>query len=196
MSSRKANRSSQGSREGKYKHSDSAAARRQPEDHDLQQSKSDRPSPKHLMHDLSYWLGRLQVKEDDAKSFRAWKQQNNESTYEVLSQPVRHELNKFFFDVTSTPSKAQRKQLWYDLQMIDSSVRMSKITRWFQNKRQYMKKQYGAPESTFSAAGGSQRSTRPKPKRLKSSDASESDADSDQDSNYGSHSEQLESDSD
>jgi hypothetical protein len=125
-------KSSKGSPEGKIKYSSSK--RRQ----------SGTPlepldAASRRMADLAYWLGRMQVQ-----------QNQNESTNEVLSQPVRHELNKFFFDVTSTPTKAQRKQLWYELQMIDPSVvlRMSKITRWFQNKRQYMKKHYGQESST------------------------------------------------
>jgi hypothetical protein len=139
--------------------------------------------PKHTMKEIAYWLGRMQVNGNDAKSLRAWRQQNGESsTYDVLSQPVRHELNKFFFDVTSTPSKAQRKQLWYDLQMIDSNVRMRKITRWFQNKRQYMKKHYGAADSQSSSAATS-RQLRAK---LRSSHSSERGSDHDSVDEYDS----------
>lgn len=189
MSSRKIKLSSKGSPERKHKHS---ASRRQ--HHEKQSKHDDDESNVRFMHDLSYWLGRLQVKEDDAKSLRAWKQQNHDSTYEVLSHPVRHGLNKFVFDVTPTPSKAQRKQLWYDLQMIDCNVRMSKITRWFQNKRQYMKRQYGASEPTPAAAtGGSQQLKSQDKKRMEFLSAS--DADRNQESSYESSSSELESDS-
>lgn len=78
------------------------------------------------------------------KRMNEWRKKYEEpATYNVLPQPVRHELNKFFFDVTPNPSRAQRKQLWYDLQLLDPTVPMKKIVKWFQNKRQYMKKQYG-----------------------------------------------------
>ena len=100
-----------------------------------------KPGPS-TIDDMTYWLGRLTV-EQDPKALRQWKKQHHLPAYKVLSQPVRHELNKFFFDVSANPSKAERKQLWYDLQLIDPTVSMSKIVRWFQNKRQYMKKQYG-----------------------------------------------------
>lgn len=114
--------------------------------------------------DLSYWLGRLKVQANDAESLSEWKKRNNEPAYDVLSQPVRHELNKFFYDVCQNPSKAERKQLWYDLQLIDPLVRLSKIVRWFQNKRQYIKRQYGRPLQTESSSSSSSAD----PRQLKS----------------------------
>lgn len=116
------------------------------------------------LEDLSYWLGRLAV-DDDASGLRQWKQQHGLPLYNVLSQPVRHELNKFFFDVTANPSKAQRKQLWYDLQLIDPTVQMKKIIRWFQNKRQYMKKQYGHAIQDSATTEGSNRKFWPRQSR-------------------------------
>lgn len=116
----------------------------------------EKPGPSKI-EDMAYWLGRLTV-EQDTKALRQWKKQHDLPAYNVLSQPVRHELNKFFFDVRANPSKAERKQLWYDLQLIDPTVSMSKIVRWFQNKRQYMKKQYG--RSTENDHGSSTRRRR------------------------------------
>ena len=70
----------------------------------------------------------------------------NSITYDVLPRLVRYELNKFFFEVTQNPSRAQRIQLWYDLQMMNShsnELEMCKVVKWFYNKRAYMKKKYG-----------------------------------------------------
>jgi len=108
----------------------------------MKSKKSQEKPGSSTIDDMAYWLGRLAV-EQDPKALRQWKKQHRLPAYKVLSQPVRHELNKFFFDVSANPSKAERRQLWYDLQLIDPTVSMSKIVRWFQNKRQYMKKQYG-----------------------------------------------------
>ena len=89
----------------------------------------------------------------DGKNMDEWRKKYEEpATYNVLSQPVRHELNKFFFDVTPNPSRAQRRQLWYDLHLLDTTVPMKKIVKWFQNKRQYMKKQYGQEISSADSA--------------------------------------------
>lgn len=60
-------------------------------------------------------------------------------TYSVLSYEVRHELNKYFFDVNQKPSKSERQKLLYRIWHTDPSVSMSKVVRWFQNKRQYCK---------------------------------------------------------
>ena len=66
-------------------------------------------------------------------------QKPTSKTYHVLSQPVRLELNKYFFDVQTAPSRKEREKLLHFLLTFDSDVSMKKLTRWFQNKRQYMK---------------------------------------------------------
>ena len=77
-------------------------------------------------------------------AMQQWRKKHNEHIkYNVLSHSVRHELNKYFFDVSRDPSRTQREQLWHDLQQIDSTVQMTKMVRWFQNKRAYMKNKYG-----------------------------------------------------
>lgn len=99
--------------------------------------------------ELVFWFDRLKMPVPESLTSAAYKESGRhivkEPSYNVLSQPVRHELNKYFYDVNSNPSKAQRKQLWFELQMIDpaSPLPLSKIVRWFQNKRAYVKRQYG-----------------------------------------------------
>jgi hypothetical protein len=130
---------------------------------------------------VSYWLSRLAVG-SDPKAMHEWRRQHGESktTRDVLSQPVRHELNKFFFDVNPYPSKAERKQLWYDLILIDSDVRMEKIVRWFQNKRQYMKKQHErTSDSCEEEPKPKSSSRRTKAVNIARAESSNSDAESD-----------------
>jgi hypothetical protein len=64
----------------------------------------------------------------------------NNRIYDVLPQPIRHELNKYFFDVNSAPDKKQRKKLLHELWLIDPSLTYVKLVKWFQNKRNYCKR--------------------------------------------------------
>ena len=75
------------------------------------------------------------------------KKYDSSPKYKVLPREVRHELDKYFFDVRTNPSRSELKQLYWDLLKIDSSghVTHDKIVRWFQNKRQYMRRRYGRP---------------------------------------------------
>jgi hypothetical protein len=51
-------------------------------------------------------------------------------------------LNKFFFEVSPKPTKHQRRKLWRRLtrKHPDTYIDLDKITRFFQNKRQYMQR--------------------------------------------------------
>ena len=97
-----------------------------------------------LLKEVQRFIRRQEASKLDWKARREWMKENEGWAYEVLSRSVRHELNKYYFDQKENPSKAELNQLWYDLMKIDSSVQRSKIRRWFQNKRQYMKKQFAA----------------------------------------------------
>jgi len=83
------------------------------------------------MHKDFDWLGALRAQRNPKAAAI--------KTYKVLSQPIRHELNKYFFDVTDTPSRAERKQLLEALWLIDYTVTKVKLTKYFQNKRHYVK---------------------------------------------------------
>lgn len=67
-------------------------------------------------------------------------------TYHVLSQPVRLELNKYFYEVNESPSKKERKLLLHSLWNIDVTVSYAKLVKWFQNKRHYEKTHFRAEE--------------------------------------------------
>jgi len=77
--------------------------------------------------------------QDQREAFGSSTKRNN-SIYDVLPQPIRHELNKYFFDVNSAPDKKQRKRLLYKLWLIDSTLTYVKLVKWFQNKRNYCKR--------------------------------------------------------
>ena len=118
-------------------------------------TESAKPSVKRSKkEEVEYCVSYLTAKRSgDKKKMQEWRTKYDEPvTYNVLSQPVRHVLNKYFFDVTSNPSRSELKQLWYDLQLIDASVPRAKLVKWFQNKRQYMKRQYGRGETTVTNA--------------------------------------------
>lgn len=86
------------------------------------------------------WIGELR-KRIGSSSYNNNQQQSDtvKKTYNVLSQRVRHELNKYFFDVTDSPSRAERKKLLSTLWLIDYTVTMAKLVKYFQNKRHYVK---------------------------------------------------------
>lgn len=102
---------------------------------------------------LDHFFARVQVESDDAdlEAHRAWKTNRPQSTpalhstrqaRDFFSRPVRYELNKFYYDVTSHPSRAQLKQLWEDMNLLQlvPYIDRKKIVKWFQNKRNYVKR--------------------------------------------------------
>jgi len=70
------------------------------------------------------WLAALKVQQQPIPS--------TVKTYKVLSQPIRHELNKYFYDVSDTPSRAERQLLLKELWQIDYTVTMKKLVKYFQ----------------------------------------------------------------
>lgn len=61
---------------------------------------------------------------------------------EFLPHFVRYELTKFFREVTDRPTRDQRLDLWsrFQMRLQPKILPLSKITRWFQNERQYVKR--------------------------------------------------------
>ena len=100
------------------------------------------------MADLIKHMSFLTARQKGPEAMQEWMEKYDSSPkYKVLPREVRHELDKYFFDVRTNPSRSELKQLYWDLLKIDSSghVTHDKIVRWFQNKRQYMRRRYGRP---------------------------------------------------
>ena len=62
------------------------------------------------------------------------------TAYNVMPPPVLFELLKYFNETNQSPSKEQREALWAELLFLDSTVEIDKITRWFANRRAYVKR--------------------------------------------------------
>jgi len=92
------------------------------------------------------WLGELKQLQLKTNT----DQRAGGTTYNVLSQPVRLELNKYFYEVTDSPNSAQRQRLIEELWHIDHTVTKAKLLKYFQNKRHYVKNLSAANSSSAS----------------------------------------------
>ena len=62
------------------------------------------------------------------------------TAYWVLSRDVQYQLNKYFREENQHPNKAQRELLLRQLESIHPGIPMEKLTRWFQNRRAYVRR--------------------------------------------------------
>ena len=60
--------------------------------------------------------------------------------YWVMSRDVKYALTKYFNETSQSPNMAQQKAVLRALHQVDDSITIEKVTRWFQNRRAYVKR--------------------------------------------------------
>ena len=87
------------------------------------------------------------ARKDETSSFVIQNRESDEDNskprpdaYWVMPREIQYALTKYFTEVNSKPSTTDRETILLMLQQFDASITLSKVTRWFQNRRAYVKR--------------------------------------------------------